>query len=221
LSRDYFFNLSTEQAIIPLQALLEKKELDLFIKIITEAIKAPKQDYMKFVQRTLGNFGATASSGPIYKILNEAEQRQLREFDEECKHKTKVLDPLVSMYSSFSRSGRIKQGASELENTLRVGEQIVQAFFEDKLMGQSQLSEDQLKPFWQQADVKIGDYSGFTEYLLISIFGEAFMTPLEVTDETFIINARAPDLQEWVQHIYVNESNSPFMMSDIEVLSVS
>jgi len=189
--------------MVALQAFLELKELHLFHDVIQNAIKEPKQKYSDFIDRTLSCFGVRSGGREIFDVLNTAEKAQLKSFSDMYKNRLKVLEKLYGVYSNNPNlKGSIKQDTSSLAETCADGVQVVTSFFENKLKSQAQLSDTQMEPLWREADVKVEDYEGYTRYLLARIFGEDFLTPLEINDQTLVISAKHSNLQDWISEIY-------------------
>lgn len=191
LSANYFYQIHSEIALLALQARLEKMELEMFAHATKEEINKPLTEYQKFFQDVVG-FSASASlnkNEETYKNMQKLNQEQLDDLQKDLAVRRNLLSKISSLPVDRYL---IKQSAEELEQTLADAAMIVEAFYQEKLI--SALDQEQLEMIWKSYDLKVGDYSGLARKLVVEALSPDFLEPLEVTDETLVIEVKDDNL---------------------------
>jgi hypothetical protein len=91
----------------------------------------------------------------------------------------------------------IRQTAADLEATLKMGEELVRSFYEQRLV--PVLDEEGEAAFWRAENLKAGDFAGLAKVYFGRIFSADFMEPLEVTDEHLVIEVSDPSAKKFLE----------------------
>jgi hypothetical protein len=195
LSNDYFFQLKPEIALLALQVELEKAELMLLDRSARKTIRQPSKDFRDFFNELVGSLGTMDLEGnKTLNRLNAVESERIKAHRTVVDARRKALREASSI-DADRRS--IRQTAADLEATLKMGEELVRSFYEQRLV--PVLDEEGEAAFWRAENLKAGDFAGLAKVYFGRIFSADFMEPLEVTDEHLVIEVSDPSAKKFLE----------------------
>lgn len=210
LSNEFFFQIERALALVALWAGLERGEHSSYKARTQEKIGLPRRVYdsvMAAFSVLLGSVNPSDQAPGLNQIAES--EKQLREGLAEA---AKPNDELYSRLLDIGMTGSIKQSLAELEETVKKSAVITQDFY-TKLFADRSAAD--ITEFWKARSLKKDDWVGLAKMELGSIFGREFLTALETTDETLVLEVKAPSLGDYAAGL--EEGILPEQLENIEV----
>lgn len=179
----YFFQIDSESALAAILAKLEITELTEYEARMKALIALPEAkarelfEPLSLLITGFGRVGFTEGSpvyGPVYKAA-EAQSAMLRAAVAEREAKLAALFPPTP--------APLKMNQKDLEEVLSHGSAVVEIFFTSRVF--SELSAEKVDEYWSKQGLTRHDWRGLTRRLLVDAYGEAILTPIEITARSF------------------------------------
>jgi len=170
LSQNWFYQVTTDVALLALQAHLEKEELNYYNTMTQKKINESIEKFGQIQSEIFSQFGLRFdSSHPVYTSIQER-NRQISE-------KLRIRFEKKS-YSISKFPHNVKQTSADLVETLEQGTILVQEFYPNHIF--NLMSEDQITKFWFDLNLAPDDWTGLTKFLFNQrVFSGQFLQPLE------------------------------------------
>jgi len=193
----HFYQIKAEQALIALEAQMERQELCVFEEEMKDLINSPLEEYKSFITTTMKPFGVCVDGGRtgVYKNLDDRTDTLLNTLESKVtkrKEQLRIETP----------DHMIKMTENELKVALGRGVEMVKEFYPNRVIKRT---KGGAKKFWEEHDLRSDDWIGLTSHLYSITFFDQILTPLQEADTAFRLQ-----LDNWNITGYLNmvmESN--------------
>jgi hypothetical protein len=196
MSSNYFYQIHPELAVMAFHAKLESLELNLIKEESLREARKPLNEFYKFFDDVVGPFGSVTLNkkliGPIEELVADNTKEVLQVTDA----RKVALNKLLDMPRDRNL---VKLSEQELLKTLKMAEQILRSFYADRIV--SKLDDQEVLKFWRNYNITEGDYASLTSKLFAEVFAEDFLEPLEVTDESFVVDVFDQELSKYFKDL--------------------
>ncbi|KAL7033342.1 hypothetical protein ACKWTF_007549 [Chironomus riparius] len=143
LGQQYYFVITTSQALAALEAKMELDELDAYQKSTETTITQPQKDFSQFVDACFGPFSAQLSKSGQYKQLEREGQNLLSSLHEKVERRRKELN--LGLQSSVK--SRIRLCTCDLKVSIQIGAYMLERFYPSHVIGRLAITEEE---FWEE-----------------------------------------------------------------------
>lgn len=195
LGQEYYFIITSAQALAALEAKMENDELDAYQKSMETIICQPQKDFSQFVEACFGPFSAQLSKSGQYRQLEREGQNLLSSLHEKLEKRRRELQ--LGLQSTVKT--RVRMNTVDLKAAIQIGAYMLEKFYPSHVIGRLTISEEE---FWEEKFLAVGDWAGLASLLYADIFSLDFLTPLTDTDIQFKLDANAQlDLSRYVDMV--------------------
>jgi hypothetical protein len=195
LGQEYYFIITSSQALAALEAKMEMDELDAYQKSMESTISQPQKDFSQFVEACFGPFSAQLSKSGQYRQLEREGHNLLSSLHEKLEKRRRELQ--LGLQSSVKT--RVRMNTGDLKAAIQIGAYMLEKFYPSHVIGRLTISEEE---FWEEKFLAVGDWAGLASLLYADIFSLDFLTPLTDTDIQFKLEANQQlDLNRFVDMV--------------------
>ncbi len=192
----YFFKVTPDLAMAALLARLEIVELHYWEIRTREIINLPYEKAREVLGPLafLINGSAEAphsSASPIFGPIHNSAKEQLKQLQEALDSRMETLQKLIPRTQA-----PLKMTADDFEKALSHGAAVVEAFLVGRVF--ENWTSEAINAFWTGQQLTRNDWRGLTKNLFAASLGEAVLTPIETTQQSFIRNIEPVGISEMV-----------------------
>lgn len=214
LSNSYFYQVELEVAIAALLNTLQKEELDFYVIKETAEIKRPLRDFNNFFKDLIAPLTIDASKLPETLQLQQEEKNNLDTLKSVTRTGYEKLKE-GSLGAYIVLADRIKLTKENLDDTLAQSQEIVTAFYKERLSQYININTNpnESMKYWRDKALFEDDFKGLTAYYYGKTFHPAFLFALQATDDDFVIRVIQPSLDDVVTNFprSYHQSYPPYM----------
>ncbi|XP_044759110.1 uncharacterized protein LOC123316901 [Coccinella septempunctata] len=178
LASDYYFQISTEQALAAFEAKMEWDELNAFQSVMENTITQPQKDFSQFVDACFGSFSTQLAKNGPYKNLEKEGNDLVSVLHEKLERRRRDLQTGLSV----SIRSKVKLTTNDLKVAIQQGAMMLERYYPHRIMPKLGCTEEQ---FWDGKALLPGDWAGLAALLYSEIFSLDILTPLDHTDTSF------------------------------------
>lgn len=178
MASEYYFQISSEQALAALEAKMELEELTAYQSSMENIIMQPQKDFSNFVESCFGSFSTQLSKTGQYKILEKEAQDLMTVMHEKLEKRRRELQTGLSV----TVKSKIKLLTNELKIALQQGALMLERFYPAHIYPKLGCTEEQ---FWDNRVLTVGDWASLAGVLYTELFSIDVLTPLDDTDTSF------------------------------------
>lgn len=194
LAQEYYFIITSAQALAALEAKMEMEELDAYQKSIEAVICQPQKDFQQFIEACFGPFSAQLSKSGQYRQLEREGHNLLSSLHEKLEKRRRELQ--LGLQSTVKT--RVRMNTVDLKAAIQIGAYMLEKFYPSHVIGRT-ISEEE---FWEEKFLAVGDWAGLASLLYADIFSLDFLTSLTDTDIQFKLEANNQlDLSRYVDMV--------------------
>ena len=177
LSKNYYYQLTPEIAMILLSVYLENMEITEYKKYVTKVINEPIK-VMEKMYKTYSPLGFSLDTrSETYKSLENTKKELIQKFDlvmKEHSHK-KNIDNLFKMTGT-----KLKMTSEDINKIIQMGETYCKKYIEKNIF--KYMKEKEIKLFWNDNLICENDWTGLTKELLKKTIDNNILIPIDNLD---------------------------------------
>lgn len=194
----YVYQVMPQQALAALKLQIELDELDAFEEKIKADIQKPRQEFVKFFNQLLNPLYITNGSPDADKLFQDLTIKE-QELSKELATKLRDRKRLIKRNDIDRRiRNSIKMPKEDLDLTIECSAKMLEMLYPEHVIAPSGSTVAQ---FFNKRGLKPLDWKTLAQQKLAEIFSDAFILPIEKTDEVFSLEVdhlKFGDLFDWV-----------------------
>merc|ERR1712054_244361 len=192
LASNHLWCIDADTAIVAVQHLMEKAELDSRIAFLRQKIQEPVEKLNAFLSSVYPLIGATNPKDLPGVVAIQTQSQALSQSLNEKVSRWRVGHVVKG---EISRR-QVKLQSQELRTCLQKCTVLVRAFYEQRVF--PHMGPDVVASFWTKKQLNQDDWPGLCEHLLRKAVNPDIMTPIEESDDQFSLKIDALDASAYV-----------------------
>ncbi|KAG5443508.1 hypothetical protein CSKR_101068 [Clonorchis sinensis] len=213
---NHFYRARPVDILVVLVGQLELLELSLWRRQMEQLADKPIDAYRRLVQSLSWLCLTPQSDGKLYTTLCQKTKLWRSEIQSNTEERIQALQ----LHLKPNQLQRIKLSDRDLHHTLRMGAELTECFFQNRIAARLDLLQQDLVSWWSAFSLNTDDYLGLCTSLLGRTFGEQIFTCITENDTVFPLQVREPSLIQHFQDFLIGMVSRKTSLRSLDAVAI-
>ncbi|KER33115.1 hypothetical protein T265_01005 [Opisthorchis viverrini] len=213
---NHFYRARPVDILVVLVGQLELLELNLWRRQMEQLADKPIDSYRRLVQSLSWLCVTPQSDGKLYTTLCQKTKLWRSEIQSNAEERIQALQ----LHLKPNQLQRIKLSDRDLHHTLRMGAELTECFFQNRIAARLDLLQQDLVSWWSAFSLNTDDYLGLCTSLLGRTFGEQIFTCITENDTVFPLQVREPSLIQHFQDFLIGMVSRKTSLRSLDAVAI-